>query len=652
MRFLKKNLLLFWVLLCLIHSLFAQQTGEQRHYWDVVRPIFFKHCTSCHNSEDNKGGLNIESYDFIVKIKRDGERFEKIVHQISTREMPPEIRPPMTQDEIDTVTTYINKYLQDALAEKDPGNVFPRRLNNREYRYTMLDLLGIEVNTDSLFPSDPSGGAGFDNQARVLYLMPLLMERYYEAAEYVVDQLHADSLKWAQVVKPYDNSNWEQFRIWWHGWWNDEDVSLEAPQEAARATLFPLATRAYRRFLNASEKQKLIDFFTEVYTDQDDQPDRYEQAIKETLKLIFISHHFLYRTEADPDIAGAYRISNFELASRLSFFLWSSIPDETLLEVAYRENLHHPEILEAQVTRMLADPKAERLGEAFALQWLELTKLKDPAFQLDPEKYPDYNPVLRDIMLEEVSSFFNYVMLNSQNFLDLIDSDYAFVNQSLAKHYGLSGVKGDDIQMVCLDEGERGGLLGTAGVLTATSLPTRTSPVIRGKWVLEQILGTPANPPPADVPELEASQNIHDEMSLRELLMVHREDPACAGCHEDMDPLGLGLENFDGMGRWRDKYEKHPIDASGTLSTGEFFNGPSELKRILLGKKDLFAKNLSKKMLSFALGRSLQFKDTPTTKHLTKTLMETDFHTTTFVRELVLSFPFTHKKSDNPKPEI
>ncbi|MFK7925999.1 MAG: DUF1592 domain-containing protein, partial [Bacteroidia bacterium] len=611
---LTKSILLLSVLLACSQSTFAQKEDpRQKHYWQTVRPILRQHCNSCHNPEDKKGGINLERYDFIISIVRSGELFDKVIDVVNEGSMPPEIRPPMSQAEKDTLTFYIKGYLEAALAEKDPGIISPRRLNNQEYRYTLIDLLGVEIDTDSIFPSDPSGGAGFDNQARILYLSPLLLERYFETADFAVESVYQQDSAWRALVPAYEAGFGEGIKNWWYRFWYEEDVSGEQPLVQATVVLEKFATQAFRRFLRPEEKEMLSQFFEKVYASTETEDDRYDLAVKESLKLILVSHHFLYRQEADPEIALPYEISGFELASRLSFYLWSSIPDERLLNVAYRENLHDPQVLEREVKRMLQDPKAKRMGEQFAIQWLELRKLTDPAFQIDPVQYPNYTPLLRDLMLAEVETYFNYVMLESQNILELIDSDFSFVNEDLAEHYGITDIKGAAFQKISFSNPNRGGLLGMAGILTTTSLPTRTSPVLRGKWVLEQMLGTPAPPPPPNVPELEAS---HDStlgpQTLRMMLERHRADPACSSCHNAMDPIGLGLENFDGIGRWRDSYGELPIDPAGVLKSGETFAGPAELKTILLSKKELFARNFSKKMLSFALGRSLNFKDSPT----------------------------------------
>ncbi len=637
--------LLFWGLYAFVSA--QPDDPRQKHYQRNVRPILYKHCFPCHNGEDNKAGINFDNYFFISSIVRRGELFQEIIHQVENRTMPPDTRPALSQREIDTVTFYLDSYLQAALDEKDPGLVPPRRLNNQEYHYVIKDLLHVEVNVDSIFPSDPSGGGGFDNQAGTLYLTPLLIERYFEAAEGIVEGIYRDEEAWRELVPEYRNSWGNVLRNFWYRTFFAKDLSLERPIAHASEILFPIATLAFRDFLSREEKLRIQDFFKEAYLLFEGKEDRFDASIKETLKRILISHNFLYRIESDPKLEGPYPISNFELASRLSFFLWSSIPDQELLDVAYRENLHDPAVLQREVRRMLKSPKTHRLGAQFALQWLELKELKDPSFQLDAELYPDFNPVLKALMLKEVELFFNHVLLERKNLLDLIDSDYSFLNQKLAEHYGISGIEGDTLRKVTFASSERGGVLGMAGVLTATSLPTRTSPVLRGKWVLEQILGTPPPPPPPNVPELEASHDSSQtEVSLRTLLEKHRADPACSGCHQAMDPIGLGLENFDGMGRWRTAYGKELIDPSGVMKSGETFEGPAQLRKILTGQKELFAKNFSRKMLSFALGRGIIFKDSPTVQHLQNTLLESDFHSETFILELVQSYPFRYKKSD------
>ncbi len=640
-------LCLGFVLIC--SPLYSEFPPELRHYWDVVRPIMRTHCGSCHNAVDQKGGLNLVKYDFIVQIVRDGQLFSEVIETVDRGMMPPNTKPPLTQAEKDTLLTYLRKYLEDALAEPDPGIIPPRRLSNREYKYTMYDLLGVDINTDSLFPADASGGAGYDNQAKTLYLTPLQLERYFEVADGVIEDMYADPDRWNELAPPYKTSLRTNIMLWWKQLWGKEEAVQLHLRGVASQAIVPFATKAYRRLLRASEKDHLLTLFEEVYISLEAGQihEKYDESLKEVFKAILISPHFIYRQEADLPHQGTYEISDFELASRISYLIWSSMPDQELLDLAYLDKLHEPLVLEQQVKRMLADAKASRLAESFAGQWLGVNKLLRPDFQLDPVIFPEYDPVMRDMMYWQTISFFQHVFLESQNLLELLDSDYLLLNEALAQVYNVPGEFNDELEVACLPDDRRGGVLGLGAVLTATSLPERTSPVLRGKWVLEQLLDMPPPPPPPDVPELEVSKDIHEELSLRALLEQHRSDPACSGCHKDMDALGLSLENFDAMGRWRDTYTGlTPIDARGILKTGEEFNGPGELRQVLMSKQEQFAEAFARNMLSFALGRSLSFTDSPTINHLTEVLIETDFHSITFLCELVKSFPFRYKKTD------
>lgn len=622
---------------------------DQIHYWDVVMPLMRKYCNqSCHNADDLKGGLNLEGYDFISRIQREGELFTRLIRLVENGEMPPENKLQMPQTEQDTLLKYIKKYLKEALAIPNPGQVPPRRLSMREYAYAVQDLTGIRIEPRDYFPKDPSGGEGFDNFARVLYLNPLLMERYLEATEYIVEEAYCNVGHWKRMVPGYRESWSTAFKVWWQGVRHDRDISLEAPLAAAEEQITAFATRAYRRIILPEEQQKLLDFFLVVYQELPDIPQRFDLSMQQVLKAVLLSPNFLIRQETDQPTEDPYLVSSFEIASRLSFFLWSSVPDDTLMEAAYRNDLVQPELLRLQVQRMLRSPKLKRLAESFASQWLEIDKLADPSHGVDQEIFPEYSPDLGHWMQQEAVDYFYYTLTGSKNLLELIDGRYTFLNEPLAKHYGIEGIAGEKMRKVPLDDPARGGVLGMGGVLTATSLPHRTSPVLRGKWVLEKILGTPAKAPPPDVPELEDAKKTHDEMALRELLIIHRENPACQGCHQEMDDLGFALENYDAIGRWRNSYGMKlvDIDASGMLKSGEAFNGPVELKELLRKKKAQFAKSFSQKMLGFALGRGIDFKDSKTVAALSETLLENNFDASLFLTEVVMSYPFRYKLSD------
>jgi Protein of unknown function (DUF1592)/Protein of unknown function (DUF1588)/Protein of unknown function (DUF1587)/Protein of unknown function (DUF1585)/Protein of unknown function (DUF1595)/Ca-dependent carbohydrate-binding module xylan-binding len=371
---------------------------------------------------------------------------------------------------------------------------------------------------------------------------------------------------------------------------------------AAEKVLTNFARRAYRRPVKPEETERLLKLF-DIATKQGE---KFEQAIKLPMKAVLVSPHFLYRIEEDPKNPNDVRtISDFEFATRLSYFLWSSMPDEELFALAAKNELRKPAILEAQLKRMLKDPKAKALSENFAGQWLELRKLKS----LSPDKgyYPGWDDNLKAAMVREAEAYFEYIVQNDRSILEFLDSDYTFVNERLAKHYGITGVSGSTFQRVSLNDGRRGGIITMASTLTVTSNPTRTSPVKRGKWILDNILGTPPPPPAPDVPELPATSQLKG--TLRQQMEQHRENPRCAVCHAKLDPLGFGLENFDGIGAWRTQDNKKDIDSSGVLPGGEKFAGPAELRKVLLTKADMFRHCFAEKLLTFGMGRGLEYYD-------------------------------------------
>jgi hypothetical protein len=371
---------------------------------------------------------------------------------------------------------------------------------------------------------------------------------------------------------------------------------------AAEKVLTNFARRAYRRPVKPDEVQRLLKLF-DVATKQGEP---FEKAIRLPMKAVLVSPHFLYRIEEDPKNPNDVRtINDFEFATRLSYFLWSSMPDEELFALAEKNELRKPAVLEAQIKRMLRDPKARALSENFAGQWLQLRNLQTIA----PDKgyYPGWDEDLRRAMAGEAEAYFEYVVKNDRSVLEFLDSDYTFVNERLSRHYGIKDIKGNTFQKVSLPDDRRGGVITMASTLTVTSNPTRTSPVKRGKWILENILGTPPPPPAPDVPELPPTGQLKG--TLRQQMEQHRADPKCAVCHAKLDPLGFGLENFDGIGGWRTQDNKQAIDPSGVLPGGEKFAGPGELRKVLLGKADLFRRCFAEKLLTFGLGRGLEYYD-------------------------------------------
>ena len=373
-------------------------------------------------------------------------------------------------------------------------------------------------------------------------------------------------------------------------------------RKAAETVLTNFARRAYRRPAKPQEAQRLMKLYDLAAADGE----AFEAAVRLPMKAVLVSPHFLYRIEDDPaDPNGVRTLNDFEFATRLSYFLWSSMPDEELFTLAAAGDLRKPNTLDAQVKRMLLDPKAKALSENFAGQWLQLRNV----LTISPDKgyFPGWDDALRAGMIGEAEAFFEYVVQNDRSVLDFLDADYAFVNDRMAKHYGLPAVTGPTFRKVALTDGRRGGIVTMASTLTVTSNPTRTSPVKRGKWILENVLGTPPPPPAPDVPELPPTGQLKG--TLRQQMEQHRANPACATCHTKLDPLGFGLENFDGIGGWRTADNKQPIDSSGVLPDGATFSGPAELRKVLLGKADLFRRCLAEKLLTFALGRGLEYYD-------------------------------------------
>ena len=367
-------------------------------------------------------------------------------------------------------------------------------------------------------------------------------------------------------------------------------------------------------------------------------------AVRTAMKALLVSPKFLFRIETDQPSKEPYPIGDYEMASRLSYFLWSSMPDDELFRLAAEKKLHDPKTLEAQVRRMIRDPKARALAEGFAGQWLGVDDLRTVA-KPDPRRYPNYTPELRDAMIAEPVEFFLHLLRDDASLLDLIDCAYTYVNEDLAKHYRLPDVKGKELRKVELKDGTRGGVVTMAGVLTLTSYQQRTSPVLRGKWVLEELFGTPAPPPPMNVGLLGSNDQPEKGLTFRQRLEAHRQKPACVACHKKMDPVGFGLENFDATGAWRTEIGGKPVDASGVLASGETFSGPIELKKILLRQKDDVVHHLSEKMLSYALGRGIESYDAPAVKKLTDALAGKEYKSLTLITGIVTGYPFQYRRN-------
>jgi hypothetical protein len=407
-----------------------------------------------------------------------------------------------------------------------------------------------------------------------------------------------------------------------------------------------MARRAFRRPPAEAEIQRLLKLVALVQK----QGDSFDEGIRIALQSVLVSPAFLFRIERDPaGTTGPYRVGDFELASRLSYFLWSSMPDEELLALAASRKLSDPAVLEAQVKRMLKDPKSSNLVDDFASQWLDLRALdrKKP----DPARFPLVDDELIADMRCETALFIGEIFHGDRSLLDLIDGKFTYLNGPLARYYGIKGVDGLDFQRISLEGTERAGILTQASILTLTSYATRTSPVIRGKWVLENLLGAAPPPPPPDVPALE-EKNLGTAASVRVRLEQHRANPACAVCHRQMDPIGFGLENFDAAGGWRTKEGNFEVDSSGTLPDGRSFTGAAGLRGILKSQSDQFTRNFTEKMLTFALGRGLEASDKPAVAQINRKLIANGNRLSALVTAIVESEPFLMRKPASDNKEV
>lgn len=406
-------------------------------------------------------------------------------------------------------------------------------------------------------------------------------------------------------------------------------------ESAARKALSALARRAYRRPVTAADLDRLMVFFREG-----ENRNGFESGIESAISAVLTNPHFLLKIERQPaDAAKSYSISDIELASRLSFFLWSSIPDPELLDLAEHGELQKPDVLARQVERMLADEKASNLATNFASQWLHLRNLD--SITPDGRLYPDFDDNLRKAMRRETELHVRKLVEKDGSVLNLIRADHTYLNERLARHYGVPHVYGSRFRRVDLPaDNRRGGLLRHGSILTVTSYATRTSPVIRGNWVLDNILGAPAPPPPDDVPSLDDSKFISERLTVRERLSKHRENASCASCHNLMDPVGFSLENFDAIGQWRDKDGAKPLDVSGGLPDGSRFSGVEGLESAILKRPNLFVTAMTEKLMTFALGRGVELHDGPAIREIVRQAAEHDYRFSAIVLGIVRSTPF------------
>ncbi len=600
---------------------------DLREYEARVAPLLKSHCVGCHNAEKAEGGIDLSRLGPPAEAARRRGVWRRAAARVAAGEMPPRGAKGLSRRD----RTRMVRWMQSAAEHldpndptaRDPGPSVLRRLTRTEYDRTVRDLFGISFDSGREVGLPGSEGATrFDNQAAALTLSPALLDKYLAAAEKVTEHVFDDPRARKRLLVP-------------------EPEAGVPEREAARRILVPLLRRAYRRPATPTE----VDRFLKVYdtaTHGAQGGGDLETGMRAVLKPVLISPHFLYRIEQDRPGAGPQRVSDHELAVRLSYFLWSAPPDDALAALADAGRLSDPEVLEAQVRRMLAHPQARALTDGFGIQWLQLDELSRA--RPSTEFFPSFTRRLRQAMYDETATFFDRLRTEDRSVLELLDADYTYANAELAAHYGIEGITGRDLQRVTLrPEHRRGGLLGMGSVLALTSHTHRTSPTLRGKYILDVIFGTPPPPPPPDAGLLKEEKG-KEPRSFREQLALHASNASCVGCHRKLDPLGFALENYDAVGAWRETSPERPLDTTGELPTGEKLRGAADLKQVLLKRKGEFVRNLAGQLLSYALGRELEDQDEHTLRRLTADLERDGYRFSTLVVGITRSPQFLYRR--------
>ncbi|MBN78105.1 MAG: hypothetical protein CMO36_07860 [Verrucomicrobiaceae bacterium] len=644
-----------------------------------IQPFFQQHCIKCHGEGDKiKGKLDLRTYSDHAELLQDADRIEDIISVIKEGEMPPEEEPKIYGQIRVDILEGLNKTLVEAIKSSRSSSQTPiRRMNRFQYANAVKDLLKLKVEVYPLpermmrdrsnyfkpetgkipskitvssrplgksglieprlsgvapFPQDLRAEHGFDNRGDHLSLSPLLMESFLNLSRSIVLS---------------ENFNRKNCGVW--------PQLFEEPKEKDRANkiinerLNHFLTRAFRRPVDLATLNRYSSHATELIKSGS----TFLDAMKETVSAILASPRFLYLYDSE-----SKHSKDYELATRLSFFLWGSIPDDVLIERAASGDLSNPDVLRAEVERMLLDGRLKRFCDSFPSQWLQLDRIISSV--PDPKKYPDfyYAPpnyrTTMDMMMEPLL-LFETILVEDRPITDLIDSDYSYRSKRLSKWYDskVEGRLGGPVTMaferVSINDRKEGGVITSAAVMTMTSGPEETKPITRGAWISGVIFNDPPEPPPADVPTLENDDSeLAKQMTLRERFSSHRDNPDCAGCHKKLDPLGFALENFDAVGRWRDQYHNgREVDSSGILFRKHKFNDVVEFKDAIMSEKDRFTKALVSHLLSFSLGRKVSAFDSPTVDLVAKKVKESDYSLRVMIHEIVQSNPFlSHNKGD------
>jgi cytochrome c553 len=717
-------------------------TDAAAEFAKSIRPVLAENCGACHNHAAGHGPANFLKAQTAKDIEADRGLWRNVAAQLRNRTMPP-VESKLAETDRLRVAFWIDARLRETACSAAPFAGAPaiRRLNRREYHNTIRDLLGVEFDAVQLFPADGTGGAGFDTNGETLFTPPVLMERYMEAAQDILDRVIVTPPLSRVFIPPAGDIPPGDGFAFSLSTYSDGDYAVEvglipkdptlkvtlkvdgvaagtfnvrqpsaankaglplaarlqvrlargehklaiASQQAAipvasvtidqRAAAVPAEKRAlhyrllgvepgqvpldgrraareimtaslpraFRRPVDAAE----IDRFLTLYDRAAQRGDPWTERMRLMLRAVLVDPDFLFRVEHRDAAPGIHPLGPYEVANRLSYFLWSAPPDETLVRLASQNQLQNPAVLSAQIDRMLDSPRSRAFSESFVGQWLGTQDLGGRAAPLLTELQTYYTPEAAADLREEPVLLFDHITGENRSVLELLDSDYTFLTERLVHFYQLEGkvnVSGNEFQQVKWPDNRRGGVMEMGAVLALNSHYAQTSPVLRGAWVLETLLGTPAPPPPPNVPPLDPDRKLK-QFSVREKLEQHRADPACAACHKLMDPIGFALENFDWMGRWRETESNgKPLDTSGTLPSGETFHGPVEVRAALLKHKDDFLRLLTGKMLGYALGRGMQDGDSCTVQHIVDAVTKGGYRARTLIREIALSVPFRNNQ--------
>ena len=584
-------------------------------------------CLDCHDGETQKGEINLKAALGSEPLVKNLDLWKTVINRIENGDMPPKKNDQPSYSEKKALLKWLDREVVqfDYSSIDDPGYEQARRLTHIEFSNTLRDLLGLNMNLVEDFPIDLSGKSGFDNSANTLFLQPILMERYLGAIDKAVE-----------ATIPLEGNLTEKSPVL-IVWPNNKEEELEAAGKIINRFLL----RAFRR----PPTNREVNEVSAVYNRSREKNEPFAIGIRRALGAALVSPVFLLKSEQVKETNESYQVDEFELASRLSYFLWASMPDDELFRMALEKRLAKPDEFARQIVRMLADSKAGALGNVFAAQWLGFDAL-GVRVRLDPIDNPWCTDTLMTAMKQESAMGFTSLVRKNKPLSDLIQSKTTYVNEELAKFYKLKGVKGNEMRLVAHTDKRRYGLFGQASVLAVTSSPYRTSPIRRGEWILDSLLGTPPPPPPPDAGELDEDIEENRKLTFRQKLEMHSKNPRCYSCHREMDPLGFSLENYDWFGRWRSESRGRSIDSKGRLPSGTEFEGPIGLRDVIVGEKlDDLARQITRKMLSYALGRQLEYYDVPAVRKILKVFKEDNYRLQTLLREVCSSYPFKYRKN-------